>query len=217
MSRRCPGDVPEMSRRCPGDVPEVSRRCPGGFPDVPHMWLVSNSEDSCFFWFWSNIFFVFFFFVFGVSSVLALKRLVAFNSICKSPFVLFVVQSLPSIFCFTVVLCCFSLLGRDGDLNFQSFKFSSRNCFENQVEAKMLGFFSRKLAQTNVMKCLLYTENEMPHQGSTQKQKALQTRQSMQTAFMTNLYSKATVAIKLIMTNNNPKCLIDISVFAKRA
>ena len=145
-----------MSRRCPGDVPEVSQRCRGGFPDVPHMWLVSNSEVSCFLLFfffcfffifsrfWSNFLVlcvcVFFFLGGGGSSVLALKKFVAFNSVCKNPFVLFV-QSVPNIFCFTVVLCCFSLLGKDGDLNFQGFKFSRRNCFENPSRGQHFGFF----------------------------------------------------------------------------
>ena len=82
------------------------------------MWLVSDSEDSCFFlffpWFWSIFLFLcfvlFFFLGGGGVSALALKKFVEFNSVCKIPFVLFAVQSVPSIFCFTVALRCFTCL-----------------------------------------------------------------------------------------------------------
>ena len=221
LSRSCPGDVPEMSRRCPGDVPEMSRRCSGGVPEMSRRIPGRPSHVACFrfrrlvfflffSWFWSNCFVFVFFVVFGFCPFLALKRLVAFNSVCKNPSVLFVVQSVPSIFCFAVVLRCFSLNGRDGDLNFQGFKFSAETVSKTQVEAKTLAF--SQICADKRHEFFLYTENEMPHQGPTQKQKALQTRQCRQTAFMTNLYSKATVAIKPIMTNNNPTCLTDISV-----
>ena len=123
LSRRCPGVVPEMSRRCPGDVPEMSRRCPGDVPEdsrtSPTCGLFQIPKIRFFLFFFFQVLVEFFCFcVFcgflGVLSVLALKRLVAFDSVYKSPFVLFVVQSIPSIFCFTVVLRCFSLLGGMG-------------------------------------------------------------------------------------------------------
>ena len=127
LCRRCPGVVPEMSRRCPGVVPEMSRRCPGDVPEmsrsVPEM---SRRIPGCpphvvcfrfrrfvFFFVFSLVLVQFFCFCvlccfLGVLSVLALKKLVEFNSVCKIPFVLFAVQSVPSIFCFTVVLRCFT-------------------------------------------------------------------------------------------------------------
>ena len=118
MSRRCPGVVPEMSRRCPGDVPEMSRRCPGDVPEdswmSPTCGLFQIPKIRVFFvfsWFWSNFFVFVFCVVFFAGFVrFGTEKFVEFNSVCKIPFVLFAVQSVPSIFCFTVVLRCFTCL-----------------------------------------------------------------------------------------------------------
>ena len=143
MSRSCPGDVPEMSRRCPGDVPEMSPRCPGGVPEMSRRIPGRPPHVVCF-RFRRFIFWVFFFPGFGRIFLFLCVFVVFWGFVrfgiektCRiqfrlqNPFVLFVVQSIPSIFCFTVVLRCFSLLGRDGDLNFLRFKFFCRNCFQN--------------------------------------------------------------------------------------
>ena len=97
-----------MSRRCPEDVPEDSRMS-------PTCGLFQILKILVFFLFfprfWSNCFvFVFCVVFLGGFVRLALKKLVEFNSVCKIPFVLFAVQSVPNIFCFTIVLRCFACL-----------------------------------------------------------------------------------------------------------
>ena len=99
MSRRCPGDVPEMSQRCPGVVPEMSRRIPGR---PPHVVSFRFRRFVFFFFsarFWSNFSnFCMFCVVFFVFLRFGIENFVAFNSFCKIPFALFAVQSVPSIF-----------------------------------------------------------------------------------------------------------------------
>ena len=190
MSRRCPGDVPE-SRRCPGDVPEISRRCPGDVPEMsrrrprgsrmfPHMWLVSDSEDSCFFCFFSRfgpillfLCFVLFFGVLSVNVNFGTEKNLS-NSISFAKSIGFVYCSISSKYLLfhscSALFCLFMFftpfLGLIG-LNFQGFEFSCRSCFFQQklfsqthVEANI--FF----VQTNVMRNIIsLTENEMSHQG----------------------------------------------------
>ena len=110
-------------------------------------------------------------------SVLAQKKLVEFNSVCKIPFVLFAVQSVPSIFGFTVVLRGFACLRcslppwEGWGLELPGFQIFLQKLFwQADVEANIF----HESAQTNVMKNMIsHTENEMPHQGSTQKEKRI--------------------------------------------
>ena len=156
MSRRCPGVVPEMSRRCPGDVPEMSRRCPGDIPEdswmSPTCGLFQIPKIRVFFFVFSLVlvqFFLFLCFVlffWGVLSVLALKKTCRIqfrlqNSIC------FVCCSISSnffvsqLFCAVLLVYVFhSLLGSDGDLNFQGFKFSCTNCFRKPTSRPIFLF-----------------------------------------------------------------------------